>query len=33
MVDALSGDGLSFEKLEMSMTKDHKYLHLKNYMQ
>ena len=28
MVDALSGDGLSFEKLEMKMTKDHQVLTL-----
>ncbi len=29
MVDALSGEGLSFEKLEMKMTKDHQVLTLK----
>ena len=33
MVDALSGEGLSFEKLDMSMEKNNQVLNLKSYMQ
>ena len=32
MVDAISGEGLSFERLEMSIDKTEQILNLKNYM-